>query len=123
MDDVKLRLFRAQDKARKTRTEHVDAEKELEAIHAEIANKPHLATRVSDHALVKFMERLLGEDLQRHRTQILNMVDNADKMDEQNISNQGIQYKYSTTGPKAKPVIFIVKDNVVTTTYTPEPKS
>jgi len=120
--EMKQNLFKAQEAERKAKEAYDKALAEVGSAKDEIRNHPGIPLTVSEHALVKFMEDILGMDLQQYRTQMLNQCDHATEVDEQNRTD-GFQTVYKTPGPGEKEAVFIVKQNNIVTSYANDPNS
>ena len=120
MEDVKLRLFRAQSKKKDAEESLFKEAQDLEKIKVEIKNRPHLAMTVSDHALVMYYKRVLNEDFTKKVTEILNLCDNAELQTERNKGDGKIEYIYEIEGPNNTMLKLIVVDNTIVTCYVNE---
>lgn len=114
--EIKRKLFHAQEAERAAKEVLKKAQDEVEAAKSDIRENPGVALTVSEHALLKFMEDVLDMDLQKYRTQMLNLCDRATDVDEQNRAD-GHQTVYRTEGPKEKEVVMVVRTNNIVTTY------
>ena len=116
-DPVKAKLFQAQKELKNAEAECEKKLSELEAIKNEIREKPELAMEVSEHAVVQFMDRALGYDINSIRTQILNLCDSAQDVDSQN-RQMGMQFVHKgIEGPNSTSITMIVIANKIVTCY------